>query len=177
MIRPVQASDAQSIVDIYNEYILNSVITFEEQAITAHDMALRIEEVSSSALPWYVAESDGRVLGYAYASKWKGRCAYRFSAETTVYVDASSKGKGIGSLLYAALLTQLKAQEYHVAIGGIALPNDASIKLHEKFGFEKAAHFKEVGFKFGRWVDVGYWQVAFPNNAPNDTTNDGSLLS
>jgi phosphinothricin acetyltransferase len=168
MIRPVQASDAQAIADIYNEYILNSVITFEEQAITAQDMAVRFEEVSSSSLPWCVAESDGRVLGYAYASKWKGRCAYRFSVETTVYVDASSKGKGIGSMLYEALLAQLRAQKYHLAIGGIALPNAASIKLHEKFGFEKVAHFKEVGFKFGHWVDVGYWQVVLPNQALND---------
>ena len=168
MIRFVHPSDAQAVADIYNDYILNTVITFEEQAITAQDMALRFEEVSASALPWYVAESDGRVLGYAYASKWKARGAYRFSVETTVYLDASSKRKGIGSMLYTALLTQLRAQKYHVAIGGIALPNEASIQLHEKFGFEKVAHFKEVGFKFGRWVDVGYWHLELPNKAIGD---------
>ena len=101
----------------------------------------------------------GTALGYAYASKWKGRCAYRFAVETTVYLDAPAHGRGLGRRLYERLLAALRESGMHVAIGGIALPNPASIALHEKLGFRKVGQFEEVGFKLGRWVDVGYWQV------------------
>ena len=110
-------------------------------------------------MPWFVAEQDGVILGYSYASKWKGRCAYRYSMEVTVYLRPDRVGRGLGSALYSKLLPALKSQRIHVAVGIIALPNEASVKLHEKMGFLKAAHFKEVGFKFERWIDVGYWQL------------------
>jgi len=106
-----------------------------------------------------VAEKEGQILGYAYASKWKGRCAYKSSVESTVYLDNALLSKGLGTVLYDALLKILREKQYHIVIGGIALPNDKSIALHEKFGFQKVGHFKEVGYKFDRWVDVGYWQV------------------
>jgi L-amino acid N-acyltransferase YncA len=157
-IRPATAFDAESVAGIYNHYVLNSVVTFEEDAISAADMAGRIAEVRSDALPWLVAERRDHVVGYAYASKWKGRCAYRFSVESTVYLAPGASGHGLGSQLYAALLAQLKANGLHAVMGGIALPNAASIALHEKFGMIQVAHFKEVGFKFGQWIDVGYWQ-------------------
>lgn len=96
------------------------------------------------------------MIGYAYASKWKGRCAYRYSVEVSVYLHAEQSGQGMGTALYSALFKQLSELGYHVAIGGIALPNAASVALHEKFGMKKVAHFKEIGFKFGQWVDVGY---------------------
>ena len=159
MIRSAIKSDSDQIAKIYNHYVLNSVITFEEATVSAEEMCERICSTLEAELPWMVFEQNNKVLGYAYASKWKGRCAYRYAVETTVYLDQAEHSKGTGSLLYSELLKQLKERDFHVAIGGIALPNDSSIGLHEKFGFEKVAHFKEVGYKFGDWVDVGYWQL------------------
>jgi phosphinothricin acetyltransferase len=158
MIRPVTPDDAAAIVDIYNHYIATTVISFEENAVTPDEMAGRIRDVTAH-LPWLVYEQDARVTGYAYATKWRVRSAYRFSAETSVYVQAGQGGKGIGSALYKALLEDLRGREIHMAIGGIAQPNPASVALHESLGFEKVAHFRQVGRKFDQWVDVGYWEL------------------
>jgi len=157
-IRPAVAADCEAIARIYNYYIRETTITFEEQEVMVPEMAARLTEVSGAGLPWLVAEDPTSVIGYAYASKWKGRCAYRFSAESTVYLDPSRTQSGIGRRLYEALLDALRQKSIHVVMGGIALPNDASVRLHERLGFEKVAHFREVGFKFDRWIDVGYWQ-------------------
>lgn len=162
MIRPALPADAGDIARIYNYYILNTVVSFQEQAVSVQAMAERLREVRSVPLQWLVAESNGDVLGYAFASRWKERSAYRFSVESSVYLDPAVFGRGYGSALYEALLANLRQREVHAVIGGIALPNPASIRLHEKFGFLKVAHFKEVGYKFGQWVDVGYWQLTFP---------------
>jgi L-amino acid N-acyltransferase YncA len=159
VIRQAVATDAEAVSRIYNHYILNTAITFEEQPVLPSEMAERIAEVTSASLPWLVAEQDGSILGYAGASKWKGRSAYRFSVETTIYLAPDCFGRGIGTSLYQLLLKQLRNQGLHVAIGGIALPNAASLALHEKLGFHKVAQFAEVGFKFGKWIDVGYWQL------------------
>jgi phosphinothricin acetyltransferase len=159
MIRTVTPEDAPSIASLYNHYVLNTAISFETDAVSPNEMASRIREVTAAGLPWLVAEFNDRVVGYAYASKWKGRCAYRFSVESSVYVDAEHTGKGIGSALYDALLDRLRSGKTHVVIGGIALPNEGSVALHERFGFRKVAHFSEVGYKFERWIDVGYWQA------------------
>jgi phosphinothricin acetyltransferase len=159
VIRAATEHDAEAIVRIYNHYILNTIITFEEAAITAEEMAARMREVWSASFPWLIAEQNGVVLGFAYASKWKGRCAYRYSAESTVYLDPAYLGQGFGSQLYAELLDILYTGSIHAVIGGIALPNAASVALHERFGFSKVAHFEEVGFKFDQWIDVGYWQA------------------
>lgn len=158
-IRAAVPGDAGAIAGIYNHYIANAIATFEEDPVAAPDMARRIKEIAALPLPWLVAESAAGVAGYAYASRWKGRCAYRFSVESTVYVDAAAVGRGVGALLYAALVERLRLRNIHSVIAGIALPNNASIRLHEKLGFQKIAHFHEVGFKFGRWIDVGYWQL------------------
>lgn len=159
IIRDVKPSDAAGIASIYNHYILETAVTFEEAVVDAGEIEGRITETCGEKLPWVVAEDEaGAVIGYAYASKWKGRCAYRYSVEVTVYLAPESTGKGAGSALYTALFAALKTLGYHVVIGGITLPNEASIALHEKFGLEKAGHFKEVGYKFGTWTDVGYWQ-------------------
>ena len=158
MIRNAQPNDAAPIAEIYNHYVLNTTITFEEQPVTAPQMAERMAEVQAAGLPWLVAEREGQVLGYAYACKWKARSAYRHSVECSVYLDRQAVGGGVGSSLYEALFAELKSRGLHVVIGGIALPNEGSIALHEKFGLRKVAQFEEVGFKFGRGVDVGYWQ-------------------
>jgi phosphinothricin acetyltransferase len=161
MIRAAAAPDFAAVADIYNHYIMETVVTFEEEPISADEIARRIEKVRSASLPWLVAEADGRVVGYAYASPWHTRIAYRFSVETTVYLAQADVGRGIGSKLYGDLLSTLEARRIHAAMGGIALPNEASVALHEKLGFRKVAQFDEVGFKFDRWIDVGYWQRTF----------------
>lgn len=159
MIRPVTPGDAEAIARIYNHYILNTITTFEEQAVSVQEMAERINEVAAAALPWLVAEEAGQVIGYACASKWKGRCAYRHSVESTVYLAPQAAGQGHGSRLYEQLFALLRARGVHVVIGGIALPNAASIALHEKLGMLQVGRFSEVGFKFEQWIDVGYWQI------------------
>ena len=159
-IRDATVDDAETIASIYNHYVLNTSISFEEAEVPAIEIAGRIADVHAAGLPWLVAEVDGAVAGYAYATKWRVRHAYRFSVESSVYLAPASAGKGIGSTLYRALLDRLRDGGYHLAIGGIALPNAASIALHEKLGFEKVAQFREVGFKFGSWTDVGYWQLS-----------------
>ena len=158
MIRAATPDDAAAIAAIYNHYIATTTISFEEQAVTAAEMAQRIRDVSAT-LPWLVREDGGRVAGYAYATKWRVRSAYRFSAETSVYVEQGRGGQGIGSALYTALLAELRARGVHMAIGGIAQPNPASVALHERLGFVKVAHFSEVVRKFDRWIDVGYWEL------------------
>lgn len=157
-IRPADSADVEQIVEIYNHYVLTSTITFEEEPVEVSEMARRIRDVHAVPLPWLVAVSGTEVLGYAYAMRWKARAAYKFSAESTVYLRAGAVGKGIGCELYTHLIAALQAAGVHVVIGGVALPNDASLRLHQKLEFEKVAHFKEVGFKFNRWIDVTYWE-------------------
>jgi len=159
LVRNVSAADAAALAALYNHYIAQTVITFEEEAVSAAELCTRIAEVQAASLPWLVAERSGVVVGYAYASKWRARSAYRFAAEVAVYVAPDRGRQGIGSALYAKLLPAIGDAGVHAAMGGIALPNDASVRLHEKFGFKKVAHFDEVGFKLNRWIDVGYWQL------------------
>ncbi len=156
---PAIPADAAAIAAIYNHYIRETIVTFEEVPITATDMAGRMAEVAATKLPWLVCEADGKVVGYAYATKWKPRSAYRFSVEVTVYLDHTATGRGLGRQLYAALIAALKDRGCHAVIGGVALPNAASVALHESLGFKPVAHFKETGFKFGQWIDVGYWEL------------------
>jgi len=162
MIRPITLEDAPAICGIYNHYIQNSTITFEGAIVSEAEMRERIKEVTKD-LPWIVSCQNGKIVGYAYGSKWKGRCAYRYSAESTIYLDPSVHGKGMGKELYSELLSKLKNGGMHCVMGGIALPNEKSVGLHERLGFSKVAHFKEVGWKFEKWIDVGYWQLIFGN--------------
>jgi len=159
MLRPVEAKDAQAIVDIYNYYIEHTAVTFEEETLNVDDMLLRINKIGQVGHIWLVAELNNKVVGYAYSAPWRERSAYRFSCEITVYLSSEAKGKGLGTSLYQALFVQLKNMDIKTVIGGITLPNDASIALHEKLGMEKVAHFTDVGLKFNQWLDVGYWQV------------------
>ena len=165
MIRMANSEDAGPIAAIYNYFVENTVISFEEEAVSDTEMAARIEALHADGLPWLVMEQDGAVVGYAYATKWRARRAYRHAVESSVYVDHRCPRQGIGARLYEALVIALRERALHAVIGGIALPNAASVALHEKFGFEKVAHFKEVGFKQGRWVDVGYWQLTLYRGA------------
>jgi phosphinothricin acetyltransferase len=157
-IRPVAQADAVAICAIYNPYVQNTVISFEQKQLPKTEMAKRIAEYSA-LYPWLVAEVNGKVVAYAYATRWRTREAYDHTLESTIYVDKDYTGRGIAKPLYLELLRQLKARKVHAVVGCIALPNDASVALHEKCGFVKVAHFPQVGRKFERWVDVGFWQA------------------
>ncbi|MEO1335032.1 MAG: N-acetyltransferase family protein [Myxococcota bacterium] len=159
-MRNARFDDARVIADIYTHYILNTAVTFEEDAVDAATIAERCRAVQDLGLPWLVSTRGQDIVGYAYATPWRSRIGYRFSAEVTVYVAPNCGGKGVGSALYTALFDRLRSAGLRTVIGGIALPNDASVALHEKFGMHKVAHFERVGIKFGRWMDVGYWQTS-----------------
>ena len=158
MIRSFKTGDARDIAEIYNYFIKNTAVTFEEAEITEREIKTRVHEVTHSHLPWLVYEKAGTVVGYAYAAQWKSRSAYRQSVEITIYLSPANQACGIGSELYQALFLQLEKRPLHAVLGCITLPNAASIALHEKFGMKKVAHFAEVGYKFGKRLDVGYWQ-------------------
>lgn len=158
MIRAVTENDAERISSIYNYYVENTTITFEEEIISVDDMKDRISDISLE-YPWLVYEHEDEIVAYAYANLWKSRCAYRYSLEVTIYgANDMPQRLGIGTKLYKKLFQELDSRMVRNLIAVIALPNKASVGLHEKLGFEKAGHFKEVGYKFDQWIDVGYWQ-------------------
>lgn len=161
-VRDAAPADAGAIAEIYNHYVRETIVTFEETPIDAAEMARRMETVRAASLPWLVALDGGRVAGYAYAGPWKTRIGYRLTVEISAYLDPSVTGRGIGTALYARLFEVLADRGIRCVIGGIALPNDASVAIHEKFGMRKVAHFERNGIKFGRWIDVGYWQRVMP---------------
>jgi L-amino acid N-acyltransferase YncA len=152
-IRPVTLQDAPAIAAIYNHYVRETTVTFEEADVTDADMASRLA-AASDIHPWLVGEKGGVVIGYANARKYHERAAYRHTVETAVYLDHHHFGAGAGTALYDALLRTLPRGKVRSLIGSIALPNAASIRLHEKFSFKQAADYPQLGFKFGRWIDV-----------------------
>ena len=158
MIRNATINDAKAIAEIYNYYVKNHIATFEETPVAISFFEDKIEKITKK-FPWFVYQIDGEVIGYAYASSWKTRSAYNKTVEISVYLKHDIIHKGIGTKLYEKLISVLMEQGYRVLIGGVSLPNETSVRLHEKFGFKKVAHFKEVGYKFNKWVDVGYWQL------------------
>lgn len=161
MIRAATQDDSVAICDIYNYFITDSVVTFEEQKITADDIKQRLQATYLDNLPWLVKVDDlNNIIGYAYANKWRLRSAYRYTVEVTVYLTSKAQGQGLGSQLYLALFAQLKQLAIHEVLGCITLPHDQSIALHEKLGMKKVAHFEKVGFKFNQWHDVGFWQMS-----------------
>ena len=158
MIRSAMLDDAARLAEIYNYYIEETTVTFEEEPLDASEMRARIS-CDDDHYPWLVADVDGIACGYAYAAPWSDRRGYRPSAETTVYLAQEHMGKGLGSELYGELIESLRRKKLHCAIGVIALPNAASITLHERLGFRKIGEFQEIGRKFGQWINVGYWQL------------------
>lgn len=157
-IRKVEISDAEQIAEIYNYYVLNSHATFETESVSVSEIGKRISEISAK-YPYLVLLEAEIIIGYAYASQYKSRAAYKPSVEISIYVRNGIHQKGIGTKLYEKLFEELRKSNFHAIIAGISLPNEPSVKLHEKFGMKKVAHFEEVGFKLGRWIDVGYWEV------------------
>jgi len=158
MIRKVKESDSKQISEIYNYYIENTIITFEEIPLSIHETEARIKKISES-FPYLVREDDGEITGFAYANTWKERCSYRNTLEISIYLKNGTQGKGKGKELLKSLLDELNNCQFHLLIAGIALPNNASIKTFEHFGFKKIGQFTEVGFKKNMWIDVGYWEL------------------
>ena len=156
-IRKALESDGAAVSEIYNYYILHTHHTFETEILSEEMASARIIAVSKR-YPFLVAENDGEVCGYAYAVRFKLRGAYEHSAEVAIYVRSDAKKRGIGSSLYSRLFEELRDTHVHAIVAGIALPNDSSIEFHEKLGFTKVAQFREIGYKLGRWIDVGYWE-------------------
>jgi phosphinothricin acetyltransferase len=168
-LRPALPDDAAAIASIYAPFVTDSAVSFETEAPDAAEIAARIR-TGNGAYPWFVATEDERVLGYAYATRFRAREAYRFAVETSVYVSPDVQRRGIASLLYQRLLDTLEAQGFTQAIAAIGLPNPASVAFHEKHGFAGAGVYHNIGYKLGRWHDVGLWQrpLAAPAVPPRE---------
>jgi len=174
-VRPVRAADAAGVLSIYAPVVTDTFASFETVVPDLADMRRRIER-GTATLPWLVAEDaessgEGGLLGYAYAGHHRQRPAYRWSVDVSVYVAAAARGAGVGRLLYRPLLATLHELGYVTAFAGIALPNPASVALHEHLGFRHLGTFETVGYKHGCWRDVGWWRLALrepPPDAPGE---------
>ncbi|SHE41877.1 GNAT family N-acetyltransferase [Vibrio gazogenes] len=158
-IRDSHLNDSAAITAIYNHFIRDTTITFEEQPLSVDQMSARLQKTLSTGLPWLVLEVDDEIMGYAYASPWHTRSAYRFTVELTIYLAPTAAGNGFGRKLYSELLERLKQQGIKNVMGVIALPNLPSVRLHESLGFKPVGEFNNIGFKFNRYISVGYWQL------------------
>ena len=156
-IRPADVDDAAAIAAVYRPYVTDSVASFETVAPDAAELARRM--TTSPRLPWFVACREGAVVGYAYAGSHRTRAAYRWSVDCSVYLTAGERGAGTGRALYERLLPELRELGYVAAFAGIALPNPGSVGLHTALGFSPVGVYRSVGFKAGRWHDVGWWQL------------------
>jgi phosphinothricin acetyltransferase len=160
IIRDVQLDDAQTLLDIYTHYVNTTWVTFETKAPSLTEFRERIERYRFSlGFPYKVAEIEGGIAGYAYAHPFHEREAYRFTAESTVYVKQDLRHEGIGTELYKVVLEELKQKGFHAVIAILGYPNEASKQFHEKLGFREVGRFHEVGCKFDRWLDTGYLEM------------------
>lgn len=142
---------------MYRPFVESTSVSFETAVPSLDEFAVRVEK-ALGGWAWLVAETSAGVAGYAYGTRWRDRPAYARTVETSVYVSAEFQGRGFGRALYHALLEDLTVKGFHTAVAGIALPNGASEALHRALGFEKVGVFRAVGWKFGAWHDVSWWQ-------------------
>jgi L-amino acid N-acyltransferase YncA len=168
-VRAAETRDAAAIAEIYGPFVESTAVSFEEQAPGPREIAQRIE-ATIRTYPWLVWDHDGAILGYAYAGEHRTRPAYRWSTDVSVYVAPSAQRQGVGRGLYGVLLELLALQGFRNAFAGIALPNAASVALHESLGFAHLGTYRAVGFKLGQWHDVGWWQKTLraPGAAPGE---------
>lgn len=168
--------DAAAVAQIYRPIVENTAVSFELEAPDTAEMESRIRRITRD-YPWLVATDSGRIAGYAYGSRHRERAGYASSVDVSVYVDGAARGRGVGSALYAALLALLeRVGTFHRAFAGIALPNDASVALHKKHGFELVGIYREVGRKFDRWIDVAWWQRGLTRDAACDEARISATL-
>lgn len=157
-IRKATVADAQGILEIYAPHVVNSACTFESQVPTINEMEERIKKIIA-VKPWLICTINEKVVGYVYASVYRERAAYQWNCECSVYTHTDYSGKGIGFQLYKVLFSILKKQGYRNMYAVISLPNEASVKLHERCGFEYFATYDNVGYKLGEWIKVGWWRL------------------
>ncbi|GAB6392535.1 MAG: GNAT family N-acetyltransferase [Treponematales bacterium] len=157
MVREARAADAGEIAGIYNFFVERTAVSFEETAVTAPEVAARMD--GADGYPWLVWEEAGAAAGFACLRRWQQRAAYRRAAEVAVYVRRGRERRGIGSALLARLLEEARRRDIHALVSVITVPNAGSVALHEKFGFRQAGCLREIGWKLGRWRDVGYWEL------------------
>lgn len=162
------ARDAAACAAVYSPFVTAGVASLEERAPDEREMATRVQTISTR-YPWLVAEVEGMVVGFAYATEHRARSAYRWATETTVYVSPSHHRRRVGRALYGTLLPLLASQGLYVACAGITLPNQASVALHERFGFEPIGVYRGIGFKHGIWWTTGWWQLALREQTPGET--------
>jgi L-amino acid N-acyltransferase YncA len=176
MIRLATIHDTEEILEIYTPYVQNTNISFETIVPSREEMESRIKGVLINN-PWIVLEAENSILGYAYASKHRERAAYRWAVDISIYMRQDCRGKGAGKALYTALISILRLQGYYNVYAGICLPNEASVGIHEYFGFKKIAQYSNVGYKFGQWHDVGWWELSLRqhNPEPNEPISLNSI--
>ena len=163
LIRDADAqSDASACAAIYAPYVRDTPISLEETPPTTNEIAERIETTTRTH-PWIVAEYASQLVGYAYATRHRERASYRWATDVAVYVSPAFQRKGVGRALYQALFEQLTEQGFRIACAGITLPNEASVGLHESLGFQAVGTYRRIGWKFGGWHDVGWWQLQLGN--------------
>ncbi|MDO4569648.1 MAG: GNAT family N-acetyltransferase [Planctomycetia bacterium] len=161
IVRHVVPEDAAQLLDIYGYYVINTTCTTEETLPSTEEMAGRVVRVTQS-FPWLGFERDGELIGYCYADIFRTRTAWHRTAELSVYVHPKRLHDGVGRRMYEKLFKILEEnREIHSVIASITLPNESSVRLHESFGLVKAAHLRQVGYKFGCWMDVGLWHRVF----------------
>jgi phosphinothricin acetyltransferase len=158
-------ADGAACAAIYAPAVNDGVASFEEQAPTPQEMTARIERFSAEH-PWLVADDDGQVVGYAYATQHRARSAYRWAADTSVYISPDHHRRGIARSLYETLLPLLQEQGMYSACAGITLPNEASVGLHEQMGYQLVGYYREIGYKRGVWLTVGWWQARLRDPVP-----------
>ena len=160
-IRKATLDDACAVCNIYNHYIENTAITFETVPISEVEARKRINDVINSGHSFYIGEIDNKIIGFYHTKRWNNRCAYATTIEESIYLDKDETSKGYGTLLLEHLLKNIDKNTIHVLIAGICIPNESSVRLHEKFGFKQISYMKEIGRKFDQWRDVGHWQLIF----------------
>ncbi len=166
VIRTVTENDAERMAEIYAPFVTDTSISFEIEPPTAEQFRERIRS-TLIRFPWLVTEVDGRIAAYAYATRHRERAAYQWSVDVSVYVDPAYHRRGIGAALYRRLFEIVRAQGYYNAYAGVALPNEASVSIHESLGFQLIGTYRHTGYKFGKWHDVAWFQLTLREPAPN----------
>ncbi len=164
-IRPLTVGDAEAVADIYAHYVKQTVVTFDTEAPTPQAMRQTLASLIDGGFPAYACLSDGVLTGYCYAHPWKARAAYGRTLETTIYLHPSHTGQGLGRKLMCRLIDECRRRGYHALVACITVPNEASTHLHESLGFSRVSRFREVGCKFGRWLDVADYELLLPDSA------------
>lgn len=172
IIRKIKEEDIKKVLEIYTPYILNTTVTFEYNVPSLKEFTDRVNNIIATH-PYLVCECDGLVIGYAYASKYHSRTAFNWDCELSIYIDNKHHSKGIGKRLYKALIDYVTKLNYYNAYGVISIPNESSESLHKYFGFENVGVHKNVGYKFDKWLDLGYYikklrEYDKPNDFPKN---------